>query len=83
MDRSPDERQNVRSYLRHLVDTHPALYPPDVDPDPTSCVAEACAAIWNRLSPAGQKYVSHISAELYFGTAEYIAPSGKREAAEW
>lgn len=73
MDREHDERTSIRSYIRHLVDTHPALYAPDVDPDPTSCIAEACADIWNRLSPAGQRYVSHISAEMYYGTSGYIA----------
>lgn len=73
MEREHDERQLVRSYLRHLIDTHPALYAPDVDPDPTSCMAEACADIWNRLSPAGQRYVSHVSAEMYWGQPDYIA----------
>lgn len=62
----------VREYLRDLLATHPAIVGEEPDPDPDSIIAARLAESYYAMDDAERAFVDHISAELYFGTGEYI-----------
>lgn len=62
----------VRQYLRDLLSTHPAIVGPSPDPDPDSVIADRMAENYRAMDEAERWFVAHVSAELYYGTNEYL-----------